>query len=87
MTRPEALSNLMIVAPALWSAVHLAASRWAEIKSDRLRAAGAPADQVEMATRRARMLQDFSRLMPNWMPAVLLVGLVWRGALLLIAVL
>ncbi|MGF0538758.1 hypothetical protein ACQQ2Q_12235 [Agrobacterium sp. ES01] len=84
MTNAEALASLLVMLPAIWAAVHLGLSRFAELRSDRLERQGAPESDVTMLRKRARTLQDMSRLMPNWMLLILLFALAWRVILLIL---
>ncbi|OWU85148.1 hypothetical protein ATO6_08895 [Oceanicola sp. 22II-s10i] len=87
MTRSEALAALIVMIPAVWGAAHLAWSRVTEIRADRLEARQGDAAEVTMLRQRARTLKDFSSLLPSWMLAVLIVGLVWRCGQLIAALL
>lgn len=82
MTFGEAASSLLILLAALWTAGHLAWSRMVEARALRMKRDGASDEDVDMTTKRSRTLQDMSRLMPTWLLGLLVLGLVWRGALL-----
>ena len=75
----SSLPRLMVLLPALWTIGCLLASRgfeiWAIYSNDEAVA--------ENRNRRARNLQDFSRIMPTWLLLIFAVGLVWEAIRLL----
>ncbi|MCA0947335.1 hypothetical protein CLG85_001725 [Yangia mangrovi] len=78
MSKWDALITLLVMLPAIWATTHLGISRLSEIKADHLEKDETTREKSQMLRKRAHVLQDMSRLMPNWMLAILALALFLR---------